>query len=182
MKVLFDFLPVLLFFGTYKVAGILTATAVAMGATVALALLGWWRRGRPEWVHVISAVLILVFGGATLLLHDERFIKLKPTVLYGVLALGFLASGLTGRTVAERMFHALDAPADVLRRLNLWWVAFFALMAGLNLFVAARYDTDTWVNFKLFGLMGLTVLFVLAQAVYLARAGHTGDAPPGGEP
>jgi intracellular septation protein len=170
MKALFDFLPILLFFGAYKYAGILTATAVAMAATVAMALIGWWRKGRPEPMHLLSAGLILVFGGATLALNDERFIKLKPTILYTVLAGVFLASGLTGRTVAERMFAALDAPAAVLRRINLWWVAFFAVLAGLNLFVAARFDTDTWVNFKLFGLMGLTLAFVAVQAVYLARA------------
>jgi intracellular septation protein len=177
MKALFDFLPILLFFGTYKAAGILTATAVAMAATVALVLFGWWRRGRPELLHLLSAALILVFGGATLALNDERFIKLKPTVLYAVLAGVFLASGLTGRTVAERMFAAVHAPAAVLRRVNRWWVVFFAVMAGLNLFVAARFDTDTWVNFKLFGLMGLTLAFVAAQAIYLARV----TEPPGTE-
>jgi len=180
MKALFDFLPILLFFGTYKFQGILVATAVAMAATVALALFGWWRRGRPEPMHLLSAGLILVFGGATLALHDERFIKLKPTILYAVLAGVFLASGLTGRTVAERMFAALDAPAAVLRRVNGWWVAFFAAMAGLNLFVAARFDTDTWVNFKLFGLMGLTLAFVAVQAVYIARTAH--PPPPEGDP
>lgn len=180
MKALLDFLPILLFFGAYKFGGILVATAVAMAATVALALFGWARRGRPEPMHLLSAGLILVFGGATLALNDERFIKLKPTVLYAVLAGVFLGSGLTGRTVAERMFAALDAPAAALRRVNRWWVVFFALMAGLNLFVAARFDTGTWVNFKLFGLMGLTLVFVAAQAVYLARVGR---APgPGGDP
>jgi len=180
MKALFDFLPILLFFGAYKFGGILVATAVAMAATVALLLFGWARRGRPEAMHLLSAALILVFGGATLALNDERFIKLKPTVLYAVLAGVFLASGLTGRTVAERMFTALDAPVAVLRRINLWWVVFFGTMAGLNLFVAARFDTDTWVNFKLFGLMGLTLAFVAVQAVYLARVTRTPG--PEGDP
>jgi intracellular septation protein len=180
MKALFDFLPILLFFGAYKFGGILVATAVAMAATVALALFGWWRRGRPELMHVLSAALILVFGGATLALNDERFIKAKPTVLYAVLAAVFMASGLTGRTVAERMFAALDAPVAVLRRINRWWVVFFGTMAALNLYVAARFDTDTWVNFKLFGLMGLTLAFVAVQAVYLARVTHTPG--PEGDP
>lgn len=187
MKALFDVLPIVLFFGAYKLSGILVATAVAMAATVLLAGWGWWRRGRPELMHLFSAAVILVFGGATLALADERFIKLKPTVLYGVLAMVFLGSGLTRRTVTERMYAALGSgvPTAVLRRLNRWWVAFFALLAGLNLYVANRYPTDTWVNFKLFGLLGLTGLFVLVQAVVLARAMEPPGSPPerdGGAP
>lgn len=178
MKALFDILPIVLFFGAYKLADILVATAVAMAASVALVAWSWWRRGRPELMHLFSAVLILVFGGATLALADERFIKLKPTVLYGLLAVVFLGSGLTGRTVTERMYAALGhgVPTAMLRRLNLWWVVFFTLLAGLNLYVANRYATDTWVNFKLFGLLGLTGVFVLVQAFVLARA--IGPAEP----
>lgn len=182
MKALFDFLPILLFFGTYKFYGIMTATAVAMGASVILAGWGWWRNGRPETMPLMSAGLILVFGGATLLLKDERFIKIKPTVLYGMLALVFAVSHLTRRTMAERMFAALDArvPRRVLARVNTWWVAFFSAVGALNYYVAARFDTDTWVNFKLFGLLGLTLAFVLVQAAYIARVAGTpeGAAPP----
>jgi intracellular septation protein len=178
MKALFDFLPIVLFFGAYKLYGILVATAVAMAATVLLAGWGWWRKGRPEVMHLISAALILVFGGATLVLADERFIKIKPTVLYGLLAVVFLGSGLTGRTVTERMYRTLGdgIPTALLRRMNWWWVAFFTLLAGLNLYVANHYPTDAWVNFKLFGLLGLTGVFVLVQAFVLARAMPT-DPP-----
>lgn len=180
MKALFDFLPIVLFFGAYKLQGILVATAVAMGTTVLLAGWGWWRRGRPEAMHLFSAALILVFGGATLVLADERFIKVKPTVLYGLLAVVFLASGWTGRTVTERMYAALGpgVPGAVLRRLNLWWVVFFTAVAVLNLYVAFHFDTDTWVNFKLFGLLGLTVAFVLGQALYLTRVTDAAGPPP----
>jgi intracellular septation protein len=180
MKTLFDFLPIVLFFGAYKLSDILVATAVAMAATVVLAGWTWWRKGRPEPMHLFSAALILVFGGATLALADERFIKLKPTVLYGLLAMVFLGSGMTRRTVTERMYAPLGdgIPGAVLRRLNLCWVCFFAVLAGLNLFVAFRYDTDTWVNFKLFGLLGLTLAFVLAQAVYLTRVSEAAGPPP----
>lgn len=180
MKTLFDFLPIVLFFGAYKLYGILVATAVAMAASVALVGWTWWRRGRPDPMHLFSAALILVFGGATLVLADERFIKIKPTVLYGLLAVVFLGSSLTGRTVTERMYAALadGVPGIVLRRLNLAWVAFFVVVAGLNLFVAFRFDTDTWVNFKLFGLLGLTLAFVLAQALYLTRVSGAAGPPP----
>lgn len=183
MKTLFDFLPIVLFFGAYKLQGILVATAVAMGASVALVGWSWWRRGRPDPMHLFSAALILLFGGATLVLADERFIKVKPTVLYALLALVFLGSRWTGRTVTERMYATLgeSVPGAVLRRINLWWVVFLASVAALNLFVAFRFDTDTWVNFKLFGLLGLTVVFVLAQAVYVTRVAEPAPPPPEGD-
>lgn len=181
MKLLFDFFPILLFFGTYKFYGIMAATAVAMGASVVQVGWGWLRARRVEQTHLFSAALILVFGGATLVLADERFIKVKPTVLYVVLALVFLGSTWTRRTMAERMFASLgsDVPAHALRRVNLWWVAFFAILAVLNLYVATRFDTNTWVNFKLFGLLGLTFVFVVGQSLYLARFGQPSDPPSG---
>jgi intracellular septation protein len=181
MKALFDFLPIVLFFGAYKLYDILVATAVAMAASVLLVGWTWWRKGRPEVMHLISAALILVFGGATLALADERFIKVKPTVLYALMAVVFWGSGWTGRTVTERMYATLGhgVPVAMLRRLNRWWVVFFVGLAGLNLYVALRFPTDTWVNFKLFGLLGLTGMFVLLQAFVLSRA--TGPAGPPGE-
>ena len=182
MKALFDFLPIVLFFLTYKLWGIMAATAVAMAASVALAGWGWWKNGRIEKVHLFSAGLIVVFGGATLVLADERFIKAKPTVLYVVMAAAFLGSAWTKATITERMFaKAIErVPRQVLRRVNGWWVAFFLSLAGANGYVAMSYDTDTWVNFKLFGLLGLTIVFVLGQSFYLSRAAEA--AAPEGTP
>jgi len=178
MKALFDFLPIVLFFGAYKVYGIMVATAVAIAASVGMALYSYLKDGKVAPVHLMSAGVITVFGGATLYFANEWFIKVKPTVLYTLLAVVFLGSIWSKRTVTERMFSAMadSVPVAVLRRLNHWWVGFFLLLAGLNLFVAFRYDTDTWVNFKLFGLLSLTILFVLAQGLYLARV-TTDDDP-----
>ncbi|MDH4229444.1 MAG: septation protein A [Nitrospirota bacterium] len=172
MQLLFDFLPVILFFATYKAYGIMAATAVAMGASVVVALWGWLRHRRLEPMQLLSAGIVVVFGGATLLLADERFIKAKPTVLYVVLAILFWGSARIGKKpLAARVFAALadGLPAAVLGRLNHWWVAFFLAMAVLNTVVAWHFSTDVWVNFKLFGLLGLTLVFVLAQGVYVSR-------------
>lgn len=171
MKALFDFLPIVLFFAAYKLYDIMVATVVAMVAAVALAVWGRIKSGKTEPMHLFSAVLILLFGGATLLLDDIRFIKLKPTVLYVVLGLVFLVSQFSGRTMTERMYSALgdQVPTETLRYINGWWVGFFLLLGTLNATVAVYFDTDTWVYFKLLGLLGLTLVFVLAQAIYLSR-------------
>ena len=190
MKLLFDFFPILLFFVAYKIAddpadpqrGILVATAVAIAATVVQVSLYWWREHRVERMHLITLALIVVLGGATLLLRDEIFIKWKPTVVNWLFALVFLASQFVGRAplVRRMMEQAVQLPEAVWARLNLSWVAFFLLLGFANLYVVYNFDTATWVNFKLFGLMGLTLLFVLAQGFYLAR--HMPDAQGEGAP
>lgn len=183
MKALFDFLPIVLFFAAYKLYDIMVATVVAMVAAVGLAAWGWFKNGRIEPMHLFSAGLILLFGGATLLLDDIRFIKLKPTVLYVVLGVVFLVSQFSARTMTERMYGALgdQVPVATLRHINGWWVGFFLLLGVLNTAVAMRFDTETWVYFKLFGLLGLTLVFVLAQAIYLSRFMGDDDAEPSPE-
>jgi intracellular septation protein len=171
MKILFDFFPVLLFFAAYKLYGIYAATITAIVAAVTQVLFFWIKHRRFETMHLVSLVIITVFGGATLFLQDELFIKWKPTVLNVLFAIAFLASQWIGsKPLIERMMGAqITVPANVWCKLNLAWVVFFLLLGVLNLFVVYNFDTDTWVNFKLFGLLGLTVLFVLAQSVYLFR-------------
>ena len=179
MKLLFDFFPILLFFVAYKLAddpadpqhGILVATAVAIVATAVQVSVYWWKNHRVERMHLNTLALIVVLGGATLVLRDEIFIKWKPTVVNWLFALGFLASQFVGRApLARRMMeHAVQLPDPVWTRLNLSWAVFFALLGIANLYVVYHFDTATWVNFKLFGLMGLTLAFVLGQGVYLAR-------------
>lgn len=171
MKILFDFFPVLLFFAAYKLYGIYAATITAIVAAVAQVLFFWIKHRRFETMHLVSLVIITVFGGATLFLQDELFIKWKPTVLNVLFAIAFLASQWIGsKPLIERMMGAqITVPANVWRKLNLAWVVFFLLLGVINLFVVYNFDTDTWVNFKLFGLLGLTMLFVLAQSVYLFR-------------
>lgn len=169
MKFLFDFLPVLLFFVAYKVWDIYVATGVAIG-TAALQLGYLKARGqkveRQQWL-VMAALVVL--GGLTFIFHNEAFIKWKPTVVYGAMALGFWLSPLIGgKPLVQRMLgHVLDAPDRFWARLNLIWGAFFLFAGGLNLAVAFTQSTEFWVNFKLFGLIGLTLVFVLAQAPFM---------------
>jgi intracellular septation protein len=171
MKFLFDLLPVLLFFIAFKLADIYVATAVAIATT--FVQVAWLKlRGKKvEGMLWASLGIIVVFGGATLALQDETFIKWKPTVLYWLLG-GVIAGAavLFRRNLIRMMLsHQVQLPDPVWQRLNWSWVGFFAFMGALNLYVAYNFSTDLWVNFKLFGGMGLMLVFVVAQALFLAR-------------
>ena len=178
MKFFFDLLPVILFFAAFKLAGIYVATAVAIAASVIQVAYLWWRHRRVETMHLVTMGLILVLGGATLLLHDETFIKWKPSVVNWAFAAAFLISQYWGeRPLVRRMLDSkMVLPDATWTRLNLSWVIFFTALGAANLVVAYTVDTATWVNFKLFGMMGLTFLFVIGQAVFLSR--HLVDEEP----
>jgi len=177
MKFLFDLFPVILFFIAFKLADIYVATGVAIAAT--FAQVGWLRlRGRRiDPMLWASLGIIVVFGGATLLLHDETFIKWKPTVLYWLFALVLSGSALIFRKNLLRVMlkSQIVLPEAVWSRLNWSWAGFFAFMGAANLFVAYRFPTDIWVNFKLFGGMGLMLLFVIAQAFFLTKYIEQGE-------
>jgi len=179
MKLLIDFFPILLFFGAFKMWGIYTATAVAIGATVVQIAYLYLRYGKVQPMQWLGLGVIVVFGGATLLAHSETFIKWKPTVLYWLMG-GTLLLGqwLWRKNFIQSLMGAqITLPAPVWLRLNWAWSGFFAVMGVLNLWIAYRFDTATWVNFKLFGGMGLMFAFVIAQAVYLGRyMGEQGNA------
>ena len=170
MKFLFDFFPVILFFIAFKVADIYVATGVAIAATFAQVAWLKIRNRKIEPMLWASLAIIAVFGGATLLLQDETFIKWKPTVLYWLFGLVLAGAALGGRNLIRVMLaKQMQLPDPVWARLNLSWIGFFAFMGALNLYVAYNFSTDNWVNFKLFGGMGLMLLFVLAQAAVLSR-------------
>lgn len=178
MKLLVDFFPIILFFAAFKVAGIYVATGVAIAATIVQ--IAWLRHahGKVEPMQWVSLAVIVVFGGATIALHDETFIKWKPTILYWLMG-GTLAAGqlvFRKNLLRSLMGSQLELPDDVWRVTNWSWVAFFTVMGVLNLWVAFHYDTDAWVNFKLFGGMGLMILFILGQALYLGRHMKTEEA------
>jgi len=118
-----------------------------------------------------SLAIIVVFGGATLLLHDETFVKWKPTVLYWLSGLVlFCADVIVGRNLMRAMMQTqISLPDAVWRKLNLSWVFFLAFMGGANLYVAFHFSTENWVNFKLFGSIGLLLVFVLLQGLMLAK-------------
>jgi intracellular septation protein len=171
MKLLLDFFPIALFFVAFKLWGIYVATGVAIVATIAQ--IAWLRysTGKVEPMQWLSLGIIVLFGGATILAHDDTFIKWKPTVLYWLMA-GTLAGGmlLFRRNFVKSLMGAqLQLPEAAWRTMNWSWTGFFAFMGVLNLWVAFNYDTNTWVNFKLFGGIGLMVLFIVAQALYLGR-------------
>jgi intracellular septation protein len=171
MKFLFDVFPVLLFFAAFKLADIYVATGVAIAAT--FAQVGWLklRRRRVDPMLWVSLAIIVVFGGATLALRDETFIKWKPTVLYWAFAAALAGAVLAFRKNLIRLMlgEQMALPDPVWSRLNWSWAGFFFFMGAANLFVAYNFSTDQWVNFKLFGGVGLMVLFVVAQALLLAR-------------
>ncbi|NOR39593.1 MAG: septation protein A [Gammaproteobacteria bacterium] len=171
MKFLFDLFPIVLFFAAYKMYDIYVATAVAIGAAFLQTGLFWLKHRRFEKMHVITLGILVVFGGLTLILRDPVFIKWKPTVVNWLFGATFLASRFFGeRTLIERMMgHAITVPAPIWLRLNWAWVLFFLAMGIINIYVAYTYSEETWVNFKLFGMMGMTLVFVFAQAFYLGR-------------
>lgn len=170
MKVLSDLLPILVFFLLYKIAGIYAATAAAIIAAVGQWLFYKIVYHRVEPMVTVTAILILVLGGATLLFHNDAFIKWKPTAIDWAFAGAFLGSHFSAKTLMQRMLETqIQLAAKIWQQLNFSWCLFFLLMGGANLYVAFHYSTDTWVNFKVFGSLGLTVAFVIAQSVYINR-------------
>jgi intracellular septation protein len=176
MKFLFDLLPVGLFFVAILVWDIFVATAVAIAATVAQVAWLKLRKRKVEPMLWASLAIIVVFGGLTLYLKDKTFILWKPTVLYWLFAAVLAGSALAGRNLIKAMMSKqITLPEPVWARLSWSWVAFFAFMGIANLYVAYNYSESTWVSFKLFGGMGLMLLFVLAQGLFLAR--YVDDKP-----
>jgi len=177
MKFLFDFFPILLFFIAYKTHGIYAATVVAIVASFIQVGYAWLKHRKVETMHWITLALIVVFGGATLLLQDELFIKWKPTVLNWLFGLAFLVSQYVGqKNIIQRMMGtSITLPRKIWTRLNFSWVIFFISVGFINLYVIYNFDTDTWVNFKLFGMLGLTLIFILLQGIYLTRFLKTDD-------
>ena len=176
MKFLFDFFPIALFFITFKFyddpqEGVLAATAVAIVATILQVFMFWLKNKRVEKMHIITLVLISVLGGATLILKDPVFIKWKPTGVNWMFAIAFLGSQFFGEKpfVKRMMAHAVELPEAVWMKLNIAWVVFFTAMGFANLYVAFNFDLSTWVDFKTYGMLGLTVLFVILQAIFLAK-------------
>jgi intracellular septation protein len=171
MKFLFDIFPVILFFVAFKFYDIYVATAVAIAATFLQIGWLWLRRRKIENMLWVSLAVIVVFGGATLLLQNETFIKWKPTVLYWLFAaaLAMAQLGFRKNLIRAMMEAQVTLPDPVWIRLLASWIAFFSVMGALNLIVAYNFSTDTWVNFKLFGGIGLMLVFVVLQALMLSR-------------
>lgn len=169
MQILADYFPLILFFLAFKWQGIMFATGVAIVASIAQIAWFAWRRGKVSVVHWLSFAIIVVFGGATLLLQDEMFIKWKPTVLYLAFCAVLAVGKLFGKDLLQYVLKDLTLPAPVWTGVTWSWVAFFAAMAALNWYVAFHFSTETWVNFKVWGGIGLFLLFAVVQGLFLAR-------------
>ena len=170
MQLLFDFFPVIAFFVAYKLADIYVATGVIIAAVIIQVAVQWFRHRKVSPMTLISGALVLIFGTITLLVHDKTFIQWKPTVLNWLFGAGFLVSQFFGeQPVIQRLMGAnLTLERPVWIKLNLMWVVFFFVMGALNLYVAFSFEESTWVNFKLFGMLGLTMVFALLQGVWLS--------------
>lgn len=171
MKILLDYLPLVLFVGAYYLRDIYFATVVLIVSLFIQVAILWGMTRKLPKIQLAAAVLALVLGGITLALHDPLFIKVKPTALYGLFAVVLLGSHFIGdRPLIQRLLESnLQLPGPVWKKVSLMWVGFFVFCGVLNLYVAYNYAEATWVNFKLFGMLGLTFVFVLLQGLYLSR-------------
>lgn len=179
MRFLIDFFPLVLFFAAYKYQDIYLATGVLMAATVLQTALIYGIDRRLQTLQKVTLMLVLVFGALTLGLHDERFIKWKPTVLYTSMAVALAAAQwIWKKNFLMLMLDShLRLPAHIWARLTHAWVAYFLFMAALNAYVAALYSTETWVNFKLWGYV-FPLMFIVAQGLYVARYVRNDQAEP----
>jgi intracellular septation protein len=194
MKLLIDFLPIVIFFLVYKFApetvelvtplvglenadylrsldAIILATAVLIPATILQIVYTLYKTGRVEKMQLVTLALVIVLGGLTVAFKNKDFIQWKPTIVNWLFATAFLLSQLfTEKSILERMMGGnMTLPPELWVRLNYAWVLFFLFSGAANLYVAAHFSEDTWVNFKLFGLLGLTILFIVGQSLFLYR-------------
>ena len=179
MKLLLDFLPIVLFFAAFKLQGIYVATAVLMAATVVQMGIVYATQKKLETMQKATLVLILVFGALTLILQDERFIKWKPTVLYGAMSLAMAVAlwGFRKNFLHMMLGSQLTLPPPVWRHLSIAWIGHCAFMAALNAYVALYFSTDAWVDFKLWGYV-FPVAFLVAQGLYIAPHLKTDEPTP----
>lgn len=195
MKLLFDLFPIILFFAAYELGesfpeqakailmmfgvtleantkpGVFLATLIAIFATILQIVWVKFKGRKVDTMLWVSLVLITVFGGLTLFLHDETFIKWKPSVLYWIFALVLALSPIVAKRNLIRLMmdKQVELPESAWTTLNLSWAGFFAFMGFANLFVALSYSTDTWVHFKMFGSLILMAIFIAGQMWYLSR-------------
>lgn len=190
MQQLVDFFPLIAFFASYKLGGIYVATAVLIAGCALQIGWHWWRTRTVKTLHWVTALLVLLFGSATLLLRNPHFIQWKPTVLMWLLAGSFLVGHfVSARTLTQRFLegvlgeHVAPVGQATWRRLNIAWIAFFILVGAANLYVARQFSEQAWVNFKVFGVSALMLLFTLPQIMWLMpKQPTTGDdaSRPGG--
>ncbi len=171
MKFLFDYFPIACFFIAYKFSNIYIATEVTIAASLLQLGMYWLIHRRFETLHTLTFIFVVILGGSTLFFHNEIFIKWKPSVIYWIFTIIlFISQFFSPKTVLERMLSdKIKLTKKIWQRLNFSWALFFLLLGILNIYVIYHFNTNVWVNFKLFGTLGLTALFIMAQAVYMVR-------------
>ena len=171
MKQLLEFIPILLFFIAYKLYDIYVASAVVIGATIIQVAIAWFKYRKVETMQWITLGLVIVFGGATIVLHDEQYLKWKFSIIEWLFGLAFLGSHFIGeKTFIERMMSSnLTLPANIWTRLNFSWASFFISVGFINVYVMYNYSTDDWVNFKTFVAPALMVVFMVVQMALLYK-------------
>jgi intracellular septation protein len=179
-KILFDFFPIAIFFAVYKYTGdMITATAVLIPVSIIQVAYAYWRTRKIEKMHLVTLALIVVLGGATVIFENKAFIQWKPTIVNWLFAIVFLGSQFIGaKNILQRMMSGqIKLPSAIWTRLNYIWVVFFIFSGAINLYVAfsGHFSEEAWVNFKLFGMLGLTLVFIILQGVYLSR--HIEETP-----
>ena len=171
MKLLFDFFPIALFFLAYKLYDIYTATMVLMAASLIQTVAFCIKHRKIDFTYSTTLAIILILGTATLYFRNELFIKWKPTAIYWAFAILFIGTQIIGtKPLLQRLMGSkITLPKNIWKHLNLSWAVFFTCMGGINLYVAYEFSTSTWVNFKLFGTLGATMLFGILQSLYMAK-------------
>jgi len=181
MKLLYDFFPAILFYIAYKFYGIFVATGVLIVASAVQVGYLWIRHRRVETMHVITFILVLIFGGTTIILHDAIFLKWKVSIINWLFGLAFLASEIfMKKTLVQWLIEEgnkhhksaqkqFDLPKNVWRKLNAMWAGYFLLIGFVNIYIVYQYSTRIWVDFKVFGMLGMTIVFILLQTWYLYK-------------
>jgi intracellular septation protein len=176
LNLFYDFVPVLLFFIAFKFYGIYAATVVGIVVTALQVIITTFWKKKLDKKQLITLAVFVVFGGMTLYFHNPIFVKWKPSVIFWLFGVVFLLSHFIGKKpIIQRMMEGMleennnKLPDKVWKRLNAAWAVFFILLGGINIFVAYHFSTDTWVNFKLYGILGLLFVFSFLQAICLTR-------------
>ena len=183
MQLLFDFLPLIAFFGAYVLYDLYVATATIIIVIALQIAYQWLRHRKVNKMLLISGALVAVFGGITLALRNPLFIQWKVTVVNWLFAAAFLGSQYIGdKTFTERiMGQAAELERHVWRQLNMLWVANFAVIGALNLYVMYNFDEQTWVYFKTWGMIGLSLLMAVGQAIWISSRASDGNADSSSE-
>jgi len=171
MKQFFEFIPLIIFFAVYKMVDIYAATGSLIVTTGLLLAYNYFKHGKAEKMHIITFLMVLVFGTLTLILHDDVFIKWKVTVVYVLFTIALLASQfIFKKPILKQMLgKEITLPEKVWSTLNIAWAVFFLALGLINIYVAFRLEQEVWVNFKVFGLLGATLVFTLLSGFYIYK-------------